>query len=89
LEDSWNQEGISRKSLNPPIMISGKPGNDGEFVTVSVSTTDPGVFSPAVSEAWSPSMSEFLEGLESSGWLKHIKAVLDAGIFIAKVSLSG
>ncbi|XP_029515245.1 myotubularin-related protein 7a isoform X1 [Oncorhynchus nerka] len=37
-----------------------------------------------VSEAWSPSMSEFLEGLESSGWLKHIKAVLDAGIFIAK-----
>uniref|UniRef100_A0A671WBW4 Myotubularin related protein 7a n=1 Tax=Sparus aurata TaxID=8175 RepID=A0A671WBW4_SPAAU len=32
----------------------------------------------------SPSMSDFLEGLESSGWLKHIKAVLDAGIFIAK-----
>lgn len=30
-------------------------------------------------------MSDFLEGLESSGWLKHIKAVLDAGIFIAKV----
>lgn len=32
-------------------------------------------------------MSEFLEGLESSGWLKHIKAVMDAGIFIAKVSV--
>ncbi|KAM8908315.1 myotubularin-related protein 7a isoform 2-T2 [Spinachia spinachia] len=35
-------------------------------------------------EQRSPSMSDFLEGLESSGWLKHIKAVLDAGIFIAK-----
>lgn len=37
-----------------------------------------------VSELRSPSMSDFLEGLESSGWLKHIKAVLDTGIFIAK-----
>uniref|UniRef100_A0A3P8YNE0 Myotubularin phosphatase domain-containing protein n=1 Tax=Esox lucius TaxID=8010 RepID=A0A3P8YNE0_ESOLU len=31
-----------------------------------------------------PSMGDFLWGLESSGWLKHIKAVLDAGVFIAK-----
>ncbi|XP_051559899.1 myotubularin-related protein 7-like isoform X2 [Myxocyprinus asiaticus] len=31
-----------------------------------------------------PSMSDFLWGLENSGWLKHIKAVLDAGVFIAK-----
>ncbi|XP_054648500.1 myotubularin-related protein 7a isoform X1 [Dunckerocampus dactyliophorus] len=37
-----------------------------------------------VCELRSPSMSDFLEGLESSGWLKHIKAVLDASIFIAK-----
>uniref|UniRef100_A0A667ZLA5 Myotubularin related protein 7a n=1 Tax=Myripristis murdjan TaxID=586833 RepID=A0A667ZLA5_9TELE len=37
-----------------------------------------------VCELRSPSMSDFLEGLESSGWLKHIKAVVDAGIFIAK-----
>lgn len=37
-----------------------------------------------VCEPRSPSMSNFLEGLESSGWLKHIKAVLDAGNFIAK-----
>ncbi|KAM6953572.1 myotubularin-related protein 7a [Aplochiton taeniatus] len=37
-----------------------------------------------VSELRSPAMSDFLEGLESSGWLRHIKAVLDAGIFIAK-----
>ncbi|XP_006630043.3 myotubularin-related protein 7 [Lepisosteus oculatus] len=32
----------------------------------------------------SPSMGDFLWGLENSGWLKHIKAILDAGIFIAK-----
>ncbi|XP_075899597.1 phosphatidylinositol-3-phosphate phosphatase MTMR7-like isoform X2 [Nelusetta ayraudi] len=37
-----------------------------------------------VSELRSPSMSDFLEGLENSGWLKHIKAVLDASVFIAK-----
>ncbi|XP_056138407.1 myotubularin-related protein 7a [Lampris incognitus] len=37
-----------------------------------------------VCELRSPSMSDFLEGLESSGWLKHIKAVLDAGIFVTK-----
>ncbi|XP_028327362.1 myotubularin-related protein 7b isoform X2 [Gouania willdenowi] len=37
-----------------------------------------------VGEIHSPSMTDFLWGLESSGWLKHIKAVLDAGIFISK-----
>ncbi|MGH0153740.1 UNVERIFIED_CONTAM: hypothetical protein FKN15_061212, partial [Acipenser sinensis] len=30
------------------------------------------------------SMGDFLWGLENSGWLKHIRAILDAGIFIAK-----
>uniref|UniRef100_A0A8C9XSR0 Myotubularin related protein 6 n=2 Tax=Sander lucioperca TaxID=283035 RepID=A0A8C9XSR0_SANLU len=30
------------------------------------------------------SMSDFLVGLESSGWLRHIKAVVDAAIFLAK-----
>ncbi|XP_058041631.1 myotubularin-related protein 6 [Ahaetulla prasina] len=30
------------------------------------------------------SVNDFLSGLESSGWLRHIKAVLDAGIFLAK-----
>uniref|UniRef100_A0A8C0DK64 Myotubularin phosphatase domain-containing protein n=1 Tax=Balaenoptera musculus TaxID=9771 RepID=A0A8C0DK64_BALMU len=30
------------------------------------------------------SPGEFLSGLESSGWLRHIKAIMDAGIFIAK-----
>ncbi|XP_054882396.1 myotubularin-related protein 7-like [Poeciliopsis prolifica] len=35
-------------------------------------------------EMRAPSMTDFLWGLESSGWLKHIKAVLDAGVFIAK-----
>ncbi|KAL8181154.1 UNVERIFIED_CONTAM: Myotubularin- protein 8 [Gekko kuhli] len=37
-----------------------------------------------VCETRSPSMSDFLTGLESSGWLRHIKAVMDAGVFLAK-----
>ncbi|CAL8306375.1 unnamed protein product [Arctogadus glacialis] len=37
-----------------------------------------------VCELRTPSMANFLEGLEGSGWLKHIKAVLDAGVFVAK-----
>ncbi|XP_077000494.1 phosphatidylinositol-3-phosphate phosphatase MTMR7 [Tamandua tetradactyla] len=37
-----------------------------------------------VCELKSPSMSDFLWGLENSGWLRHIKAITDAGIFIAK-----
>ncbi|XP_062864227.1 myotubularin-related protein 7b [Trichomycterus rosablanca] len=37
-----------------------------------------------VGDLRSPSMGDFLWGLENSGWLKHIKAVLDAGVFIAK-----
>ncbi|XP_052744775.1 myotubularin-related protein 8 [Bicyclus anynana] len=32
----------------------------------------------------SPTMSSFLSGLESSGWLKHIKSILDASWWIAK-----
>ncbi|KAK0144314.1 Myotubularin-related protein 7 [Merluccius polli] len=38
----------------------------------------------AVCERRTPSVGDFLEALESSGWLKHIKAVLDAGVFVAK-----
>ncbi|KAM5288200.1 phosphatidylinositol-3,5-bisphosphate 3-phosphatase MTMR6 isoform 4-T4 [Ctenodactylus gundi] len=30
-------------------------------------------------------VSDFYSGLESSGWLRHIKAVMDAAIFLAKV----
>uniref|UniRef100_A0A3P9LJ15 Myotubularin related protein 7b n=1 Tax=Oryzias latipes TaxID=8090 RepID=A0A3P9LJ15_ORYLA len=37
-----------------------------------------------VGDMRSPSMSDFLWGLENSGWLKHIKAILDAGVFIAR-----
>ncbi|KAK6480243.1 myotubularin-related protein 8-like [Huso huso] len=37
-----------------------------------------------VCEMKSPSMSDFLTGLENSGWLRHIKAVMDAGVFLAK-----
>lgn len=44
---------------------------------------------PIVGELKTPSMGDFLWGLESSGWLKHIKAVLDAGVFIAKVIHTG
>ena len=39
----------------------------------------------AVCELKSPSMSDFLWGLENSGWLRHIKAIMDAGILIEKV----
>lgn len=31
------------------------------------------------------SVNDFLSGLESSGWLRHIKAVLDAAVFLVKV----
>ena len=30
-------------------------------------------------------MSAFLSGLESSGWLKHIKAVVETSVIIAMV----
>ncbi|XP_007495294.1 myotubularin-related protein 6 isoform X2 [Monodelphis domestica] len=30
------------------------------------------------------SVNDFFSGLESSGWLRHIKAVLDAAVFLAK-----
>ncbi|KAK7172846.1 hypothetical protein R3I93_002845 [Phoxinus phoxinus] len=32
----------------------------------------------------SPSMSDYLIGLENSGWLRHIKSVMDAGVFLAR-----
>lgn len=34
------------------------------------------------------SMSDYLFGLESSGWLRHIKSVLDAAVFLTKVDFS-
>lgn len=37
--------------------------------------------------ARSLSMSDYLVGLENSGWLRHIKAVIDAAIFLAKVKM--
>lgn len=39
-----------------------------------------------VCEAKGASSNAFLSGLESSGWAKHIKAILDTSVFIAKVS---
>ncbi|XP_063992253.1 myotubularin-related protein 6 isoform X2 [Diachasmimorpha longicaudata] len=37
----------------------------------------------------STSMSAFLSGLESSGWLKHIRSILETGWFIAKAISNG
>uniref|UniRef100_A0A4W5LI64 Myotubularin related protein 8 n=1 Tax=Hucho hucho TaxID=62062 RepID=A0A4W5LI64_9TELE len=36
----------------------------------------------------SPTMSDYLTGLENSSWLRHIKAVMDAGVFLAKEKAS-
>jgi len=33
-----------------------------------------------------PSMNQYLNALDNSSWLQHIKAVLDAAIFIARVN---
>uniref|UniRef100_A0A8C1U0V7 Myotubularin related protein 7a n=1 Tax=Cyprinus carpio TaxID=7962 RepID=A0A8C1U0V7_CYPCA len=37
-----------------------------------------------VSALRSPSMGEFLTGLENSDWLRHIKSIMEAGLFISK-----
>lgn len=34
-------------------------------------------------------MNSFLSGLESSGWLKHIKSILDTSQFIAEALVEG
>ena len=33
-------------------------------------------------------MSGYLRGLDESGWMKHVKNVMDTSLFIAKVFLS-
>lgn len=40
-------------------------------------------------EQKSPTMSSFLSGLESSGWLRHIKSILDTSLFIAEALEEG
>lgn len=42
-----------------------------------------------VCEMKNPTMSAFLQGLEASGWLKHIKAVVDTSVFIAEAVKGG
>ena len=32
-----------------------------------------------------PTMNQYLSSLDSSGWLQHIRSVLEAAIFIARV----
>lgn len=39
-----------------------------------------------VSALRSPSMGDFLTGLGNSDWLRHIKSIMEAGIFISKVT---
>ncbi|KAK7096994.1 hypothetical protein V1264_004036 [Littorina saxatilis] len=42
-----------------------------------------------VCELKNPSMTAFLSGLEGSGWLKHISAVLETSVFIANAIRDG
>ena len=44
------------------------------------------IFYVPVCELKNPSMTAFLSGLEGSGWLKHISAILETSVFIANVS---
>jgi myotubularin-related protein 6/7/8 len=37
----------------------------------------------------SPSMNSFLSGIEASGWLRHVKAVLDTSLFISQAVQDG
>lgn len=40
-------------------------------------------------EQRNPTMASFLGGLESSGWLRHIKSILDTSLFISESLLEG
>ncbi|KAL8621063.1 hypothetical protein ACOMHN_040588 [Nucella lapillus] len=42
-----------------------------------------------VCELKNPSMSAFLAGLENSGWLKHVTAIIDTSVFIANAVREG
>ena len=42
---------------------------------------------PVVCETPDITAKSLASGLDSSGWLRHIKAVLDTSVFIAKVQL--
>ncbi|KAK6168446.1 hypothetical protein SNE40_020977 [Patella caerulea] len=42
-----------------------------------------------VCELKNPSMNAFLSGLESSGWLKHIRSVVETAVFIAQAVHNG
>ncbi|KAJ8298540.1 hypothetical protein KUTeg_025071 [Tegillarca granosa] len=43
----------------------------------------------AVCEMKNPSMNALLSGLDGSGWLKHIKAIIDTSVFVAQAVKSG
>lgn len=42
-----------------------------------------------VCELQNPTMSTFLSGLESSGWLRHIRSIVDTSAFIARMIQEG
>lgn len=46
-------------------------------------------FSNSACEQKNPTINSFLSGLESSGWLKHIKSILDTSWFIAQALEEG
>lgn len=36
-----------------------------------------------------PSMTSFLSGIEGSGWLRHVKAILETSVFISNAVKNG
>ncbi len=46
-------------------------------------------FCPKACELKIPSMNAFLAGVEGSGWLRHVKSVLETSAFIAKAVSDG
>jgi hypothetical protein len=43
------------------------------------------VFISLACEIKNPTMNQYLNALDNSSWLQHIKSVIDAAIFIARV----
>lgn len=58
-----------------------------EIITHKIRNENNGLIYVSVIGARTLSMSDYLVGLESSGWLRHIKSVVDAAVFLTKVLL--
>lgn len=46
-------------------------------------------FACAACELKTPSMNSFLNGLDSSGWLRHVRSILEPSLFIASAIEAG